>query len=204
MENIEENSKKEFNSWAKTYDSFFNHWYFSHTNKKIVSLLEINPKSSILDVGCGTGILIENLIDKKYSKIYGIDISQEMVKMAKRKFSKNKKVKIFLGSAVKMPYKNNSFNFITCSNSFHHHPDSLKSLKEMYRILKPVGKLILLDAFKDGIIREIYTKIIQKFEGRILHYYKDEIYNLFKKVGFSQINQQNLGLLHLITIGEKM
>jgi ubiquinone/menaquinone biosynthesis C-methylase UbiE len=203
MENLEENSKKEFNNWAKTYDNFFNHLYFSFSNKKIANLINYGKKISILDVGSGTGILIEQLVSKNNLKIYGLDLSPEMVKISKEKFSKNKNVEITLGSAVKIPFKNKLFDYVTCSNSFHHHPNSLQSLKEMYRVLKPKGKVIILDAFKDDIFRKLYCKIIDIVEGKVLHYSKKEIKQLFKKAGFDNINQQNFGLLHLITIGEK-
>jgi len=204
MENLEENSKKEFNNWAKTYDNFFNHLFFSFSNKKIANLVNSSKKNSILDVGSGTGILIEQLVSKDNLKIYGLDLSSEMVKISREKFSKNKNVTITLGSAVKMPFKNQLFDYVTCSHSFHHHPNSLQSLKEMYRVLKPHGKIIILDASKDGIVRKLFCKIIDIVEGKVLHYSKDEMKNLFKKVGFNKINQQNFGLLHLITTGEKI
>jgi|SRR3989338_691813 len=203
MENLEENSKIEFNKWAKTYDNFFNHLFFSHSNKKVANLISFSKNSSILDVGSGTGILIEQLVSKKNLKINGLDLSPEMVKISKEKFRKNKNVTITLGSAVKMPFKNSSFDYVTCSHSFHHHSNSLQSLKEMYRVLKPRGKIIILDATKDGIIRKLFCKIIDIIEGKVLHYSKDEMKNLFKKVGFNKTKQHNFGLLHLITIGEK-
>jgi len=203
MKNLEENSIKEFDRWAKTYDNFFNHLFFSYSNKKIASLIKTIKKISTLDVGSGTGILIEQLISKNNIEIYGLDLSPEMVKASRKKFSKNKNVEITLGSAVKMPFKNNSFDYITCSHSFHHHPNSHQSLKEMYRVLKPQGKIIILDASRDGIIQRLFCKIIDIFEGKVFHYSKEEMENLFKKVGLNNINQQNFGLLHLITIGEK-
>ena len=162
MENLEENSKIEFNKWAKTYDNFFNHLFFSHSNKKVANLISFSKNSSILDVGSGTGILIEQLVSKKNLKINGLDLSPEMVKISKEKFRKNKNVTITLGSAVKMPFKNSSFDYVTCSHSFHHHSNSLQSLKEMYRVLKPRGKIIILDATKDGIIRKLFCKIINQ------------------------------------------
>ena len=204
MKNLEENSKKEFNSWAKTYDNFFNHLFFSFSNKKVVNLINFNKNSSILDVGSGTGILIEQLVSNKNLRIYGLDLSPEMVRISKEKFKKNKNVTIALGSAVKMPFKNNSFDYVTCSHSFHHHPSSLQSLKEMYRVLKHHGKIIILDASKDGIVRKLFCKIIDIIEGKVLHYSKDEMKNLFNKVGLNIINQQNFGLLHFITTGEKI
>ncbi|GAF88545.1 unnamed protein product, partial [marine sediment metagenome] len=109
-------------------------------------LLPQTLEVSILDVGVGTGILIEQVLPKnKSAHLFGVDISPEMVKKAKRKFKGKNNVSIALGSASKLPHKDNSFEFVTCVNSFHHHPDSIQSLEEMKRVLKPGGKVILSD-----------------------------------------------------------
>lgn len=203
MNKLEAASIKEFNAWAKTYDNFFNHLFFSNSNRKISGFLPLDKKTLILDVGSGTGNLIELLIKRKDYKITGLDLSPEMVKISKNKFTKNKNVTIIEGSALKMPFKNNKFDLVTCLHSFHHHPNSLKSLREMYRVLKPGGTIIILDAFKDGIFRKIFCGIVELVEGKVFHYTKTELKNLFVKTSLTDISQTTFGCFHLITIGKK-
>ena len=207
MEDLEKNSIGQFNSWAKTYDSpSIYHFFFTHSNKAIVRLLPPTREVSILDVGTGTGILIEQvLLKNKSAYLFGIDISPEMVKKAKRKFQGKNNVTIALGSANKLPYKDNSFEFVTCANSFHHHPDSIQSLKEMKRVLKPAGKVILSDGCLDGFPRQFVFKIenSNNKEGKVYWYTKEQTKDLFIQAGFINISQHYSLHFNLITAGEK-
>ncbi len=207
MEDSEKNSIIKFNSWAKTYDnsSIYN-FFLTHSNKAIVRLLPQILEVSILDVGVGTGILIEQVLPKnKSANLFGIDISPEMVKKAKRKFKGKSNVTIALGSASKLPHKDNSFEFVTCVNSFHHHADSIQSLKEMKRVLKPGGKVILSDGCLDGFFRHTVFKIESSNgkEGKVYRYTKGQTKDLFIQAGFINISQHYSLYFNLITVGEK-
>ncbi len=191
MEDLEKNSIIKFNSWTKTYDSpsIYN-FFLTLSNKAIVRLLPQTLEVSILDVGVGTGILIEQMLPRnKSAHLFGIDISPEMVKKAKIKFKGKSNITIALGSANKLPHKDNSFEFVTCVNSFHHHPDSIQSLKEMERVLKPGGKVILSDGCLDGFFRHTVFKIenSNRKEGKVYRYNKGQKKELFIQAGFINI-----------------
>ncbi len=202
MENIEQHSIKQFNAWAKDYDKKF-HLPFYLFNKTVLNF--INPKSGsiILDVGCGTGILLNQLfLLNKNLQLYGLDISSEMIKIAKNKL---KEVEIKKGSASNLPYKNNIFDYVFCANSFHHYLNSEQSLKEMFRVLKPKGKLILFDPFSNGLSRKYLNRIINVLfhEGDTKIYSQQEMWRMFEKVGFIDIEQKQRWFYKLITIGKK-
>jgi len=204
MHKFEESSIKQFDWWAKNYRLFT--FWFDPLNKKIAQ--EINPKkeASILDVGCGWGLLLKqlSLLDRNL-KLFGIDISPEMVKVAKNNFLENLEIEIKEGSADKLPYKDNTFDYVTCILSFHHHPNSLRSLQEMNRVLKPGGQLILLDAFKENIIQKIFLKYNEFIfnEKDTQHYSKAGMKELFEKAGFKNIMQKTPRFYHLLSIGNK-
>ena len=207
MEDLEKNSIIKFNSWAKTYDnSSIYHSFLTRSNKAIVKLLPQTLEISILDVGVGTGILLEQILpNNKSAHLFGVDNSPEMVKKAKRKFKGKNNVTIALGSANKLPHKNNSFEFVTCVNSFHHHPDSIQSLKEIERVLKPGGKVILSDGCSDGFFRHTVFKIesSNSKEGKVYRYTKGQTKDLFIQAGFINISQHYSLYFNLITVGEK-
>lgn len=138
-------------------------------------------------------------------KLYGLDITLKMVEVAKRKFQNESNVEITLGSAVKMPYKNSSFDYVTCASSFHHHPNPLQSAKEMVRVLKPGGKLLILDMCIEGFLRKLLFKIenIYHNEGKVFRLTNKEMYDLYKKVGLTQIKQSTFLYFTLITEGVK-
>lgn len=94
----------------------------------------------ILDIGCGFG----RFISLNPRKIEGVDINPEAIKLCKQKRYKIKK-----GSAIKLPYKNNSFNGIHCSHVIEHlYPhEAYKLLQEVNRVLKKNGIFVLRTPF---------------------------------------------------------
>lgn len=206
MDQLEKNSIEEFSKWADSYDNPLTSITFRQTNTKIVKLLDPKQNSSLLDVGCGSGILIKYLLEtNRGMKLFGLDITSKMVEVAKRKFANDPNVEITLGSAIKMPYKNNTFDYVTCASSFHHHPDPLKSAKEMVRVLKPGGKLLILDMCIEGLLRRILFKIENVYhnEGKVFRLTNKEMFDLFQKVGLRQIEQSTFLYFNLVTIGTK-
>jgi ubiquinone/menaquinone biosynthesis C-methylase UbiE len=204
MQKLERDSIKQFDLWAKFHFLFY--LSFSFLSKKIIKIINPENGSSILDIGCGWGILLKQLIllDRNL-KLYGLDISPLMVNLAKTKFNHSDNVKIQIGSAEKLPYKNSTFDYVTCILSFHHYPKSLISLKEMSRVLKPKGRLFLLDPFKGGFISKlmnVFNRIVFQ-EKDVCIYTKEEMINMFKNSGFTNIQQQTHNFYHLLTIGEK-
>lgn len=204
MQKLEQDSVKQFDLWAKFHQLFY--LPFLLLNKKIVKIVNPSKETSVLDIGCGWGILLKELsLTNKKLKLYGIDISPKMVSIAKLKFSSSEKVEIQVGTADKLPYKNNSFEYITCILSFHHHPDSRNSLKEMFRVLKPNGKLFLLDPFSGGLIAKFMNTLNSIiFQEKDIHVYtKEEMLKMFEEIGFTNTQQQIRNFYHLLTIGEK-
>ena len=205
----EKNTITQFNKWAQTYDSnIFSYYFFYLLNRSVKILLNPSHASTLLDVGFGSGILLHQLSEADPTlKLYGVDVSDEMYKKAKQKFLGNKQVKLYLSSAVSLTFKENTFDYVTCIQSFHHHPNSLQSLKEMYRVLKPKGKLLLSDTSLDGPIRTLLHKAEQtvypKRESNIFRYTNKQMRDLFQSVGFKNITQRYTHYTSLTTIGEK-
>ena len=204
MHTLEKNSIEQFNSWAKYYDKLL-HLPFYLSNKSVVQHLNPKVNSYILDVGCGTGILLQQLLRlDRNLYLYGIDISPEMVKISKKKFDKQP-VEIIEGSASKLPYKDCSFDYVCCATSFHHYPTPEKSLEEIFRVLKPGGKLVLLDPFNTGTSRKIICKILTFIfkEGDVNIFSKVQMNKMFLKAGFQKVQQKTFWYYRLMTSGQK-
>jgi len=204
MHKFEESSIKQFDWWAKNQNLFL--FWFSFLNKQIAKIVNPKVNSSLLDVGCGWGLLLTHLsASGRNLKLYGIDISPLMVSTAKSAFKNVKNVEILEGSADNLPYEDNMFDYVTCILSFHHHPDSLKSLKEMHRVLKPHGKLILLDQCNNGLLRKLLLKIVDLFfQEKDTHIYaKEEMLEMFSRTGFINSTQRAQNYYRLLTVGEK-
>ena len=121
--------------------------HFSNTRSYVWKDLEyfkrfIRNNDKILDLGCGNGRLFELFKDKDVEYI-GIDNSKELIKIAKQKYPN---ANFQVGSALNLPFQDNSFNKIFSIAVFHHIPSKklrLQFLQEVKRVLKPNGLLIL-------------------------------------------------------------
>ncbi len=119
--------------------------------KFIAKLAELKKGESVLDVGCGTGTMA--LLAKQYvgetGKSCGIEPSAEMVFFAKQKAKRqNALIDINPGVIEQIDYPSQSFDAILCLIVIHHMPDETKiqGIKEMARVLKPGGRLVIVDS----------------------------------------------------------
>jgi 2-polyprenyl-3-methyl-5-hydroxy-6-metoxy-1,4-benzoquinol methylase len=99
----------------------------------------------ILDVGCGMGALLARLESRK-RELYGFDISPTGVRIAK---SINKEANFFVADARNMPFKSNTFDYITCIEVLEH-IEGDDTVKECYRVLKPNGSALFTVPNKSG------------------------------------------------------
>ncbi|MDD5796186.1 MAG: class I SAM-dependent methyltransferase [Oscillospiraceae bacterium] len=110
--------------------------------------IDIEEDFTILDVGCGGGKTVSRLSKTAVKgKVYGIDYSQLAVKKSKKfnkKAIKRNQVQIDEGSVSKLPYIDNMFDLVTAVETYYFWPDKINDLKEIYRVLKPKGKLLLV------------------------------------------------------------
>ncbi len=98
----------------------------------------------LLDCGCGTGPIISLLHKKDMTKHYvGLDLTPKMIEVAKSKNLTG--VEWVVGDCENLPFGDNSFDVIICTNSFHHYPNPQKFFDSAKRVLRPGGRLILQD-----------------------------------------------------------
>jgi len=121
---------------------------------KIVSSVNLKGNERILDVGCGTGMLLEAL-KRKYPNIkaMGIDPDRKALEIAARRLGRNGfDVELKQAFAESLPVDAESIDFAFSSLAFHHIPHSkkLRALKEAYRVLKSDGRFLIVDLNEGG------------------------------------------------------
>ncbi|NMH70098.1 methyltransferase domain-containing protein [Bacillus sp. RO3] len=131
--------------WSPIYDKFFNSGNFLKARNKIFQGEKFVENQNILFVGVGTGADLE-LIEHKELNITAIDYSNEMLEKAKVKF-KDSSIKFFEMDAQNMSFKDNQFDVVVGSLVLSVVPDADKCTKEMIRVLKPKGKILIFDKF---------------------------------------------------------
>ncbi len=189
---LDTENKTYFDRWATKYDKGRITRWFQYTQDLSISVMSLQRDSKVLDVGCGTGFAVLELATRvSEGKAYGIDISHEMIEQAKAKIPDDlsERVEFCEGSSDKMPYQDNFFDFILCTNSFHHYPDPIKALKEMQRVLKPGGQIVIFENAPD---LSWYTwcwdrlfRIIEK--GHVRYYPSRELGNILRSSGLEKV-----------------
>lgn len=122
-----------------SYDRLYQEWLGHHRNigqaKLMLDLLR--PQSGLLlDVACGLGYMLD-MAEERGARAIGVDIS--WVALTKSKAERNAR-RVVLGNGERLPWPDNTFDYITCLGSLEHfiHPE--KGVREIARVLKPSGK----------------------------------------------------------------
>lgn len=181
-ENKKQQVAEMFNDIAFRYD-FMNRFLsagidVSWRKKAIQQLTELKPKN-ILDVATGTGdvaILTQKMLDP--AKITGIDISDGMLKIGREKIINlglQDTIELLQGDSETINFPNNSFDAITVAFGVRNFQNLEKGLSEMLRVLKPGGKLVVLEFSKP---KNIFFKV---FYGFYMNYLAPGFGNLFAK-----------------------
>tara|TARA_Y100000022_G_C13253649_1_gene378458 strand:+ start:1094 stop:1798 length:705 start_codon:yes stop_codon:yes gene_type:complete len=158
--------KNIFESISSEYDfmndlmTFKNH---SKWKKEIAEIAKYSSPKKILDVATGTGDIAINLSKIKGSKIEGVDVSGNMLKIARKKIDELKIDNIVLKTceAENLVFEDNHFDIVSIGYGVRNFSNLKKGLSESYRVLKKDGKLIILETSipENLIIRFMYTII---------------------------------------------
>lgn len=196
--------------WAPLYDlvNFFVFFIFGGSKKlhsDIISLAGLQNGDEVLDIGCGTGgILVE--IAKRYTGIkgYGIDASEKMVALAKRKAGGEEGTGLMFErtGADKLPYKDSVFDSVFNTFLLHHLPKELKlaSLREAYRVLKPGGFFVLVDIDKPTTLLGRVIGMTRSNVKEVSENMETPLFELLQKSGFSapELVRKDYGIFSFI------
>ncbi len=144
----------------------------------------------ILDVGCGGGKTVNTLAQSApKGKVFGIDHSEDMVdyskKMNKELIDQNR-VQIIQGSVMKMGFPNDYFNLVTACETYYFWPNFGDALEEIKRVLKPGGKLLLVNEMVlDGVFEVEHAKLIAETHVCLIPI--EEIRNVMQSIGFVEV-----------------
>jgi len=183
----------QFTAWAATYDRhWLNRFLFEPSHALLLKELDEISPGRVLDVGCGTGEFGARLAARGW-EVWALDLCQPMVVQARAKAAGlGGGALVTVGDSEHLPFEPGSFDVITCANSFHHYPHQAKVLEGMFRVLRPGGRLLLLDGWPDQFIgRIVYDLIITNVEGgSVWHRESQDVRALFENAGFRQVTQK--------------
>ncbi len=131
--------------WSPVYDKIFNSHLFLDARKRLFEEMDFHDHAKVLFVGVGTGADLE-LIKNLDLEITAIDLSADMLKKAMGKFD-DASISFLEMDAQHMEFANESFDYVVGSLVLSVVPDANECLREMIRVVKGEGKIILFDKF---------------------------------------------------------
>ena len=155
--------------------------------KKLLKNERINPKSTVLDAGCGTGLTAAYLASKFKCKVFAVDVHPQMIKHASTRIKKEKlPVKVIKGNIENLPFPDDSFDYVIAESSTVF-TDFSKTMKEYYRLLKPSGVLIDIEMIRDESLQKTEESSLKKFYNIKAFPSENEWVRAFQKAGFRNI-----------------
>ena len=201
-----ENAQKPEGFWGKLMIRSMNR---GHSELTDWALCHINIKSGdhVLDVGCGGGKTVGKLCEKVGGgKVYGVDYSELCIKKAEKLNHKNVicgKAKLKKASVSALPFESDKFDFVTAVETYYFWPDKLNDLKEIARVLKPGGKLLLVfEMLKDKNDPDKWTKVEKRLNIEAVS--REYIDDMLERAGYQNIRTYiKSGTSWLCAVAEK-
>lgn len=181
-----------FNAWAPIYDWLLPSVFYQAIHQRLLSYVQLPPTPRVLDLGCGTGKLL-NRLARQYPDLIGtgLDFSPEMLQQARQRSLAPQRLTYVQGKTDRIPLADGQFDAVFCSISFLHYPDPLAVLNEIRRLLKPGGYFYLADfAPSQCSGQEIWT--LPAAAGRICFYSRGARADLGRQAGLLALHQVHL------------
>jgi len=170
------------------YETLFtteeNHWWYRVRRKIVTDLISkySQQEIKIVDIGCGTGRLMLDL--QRLGQVFGMDASQKAIEFCRSRGITN----LQLGDITRLPYEENEFDVVLCLDVLEHTEDDIQAIKEIKRIAKPGGLIIIFvpafpflwgvsDIVSNHFRRYTAKEMISKIEKENLHIVEDSYFN---------------------------
>jgi ubiquinone/menaquinone biosynthesis C-methylase UbiE len=183
--------KNQMEKMVDSYDIYMNRITLGREDalrKMTVNLAQVKEGDCVLEIGCATGSL--TLAAKRQAgptgKVFGIDIIPGMIEVSRKKAAEANLVVTFQTASIgAIPFPDGQFDVVICSFMIFHMSEKVrkKGIREIHRVLKPKGKLLVLDlSLPPGRVSRTFLKI---FLGFMLKHDLKELQPIMESSGFS-------------------
>ena len=194
-------SRKYFNEHRKSKLAHSGYW--RHDYKVALAEIEKLRPDRLIDIGCGPGAFL-SLVQERFPAIQlnALDLSEEMIRETRSRLAPNAIATV--GDAEHMPLESGQYAAVTCNMSIHHYPHPQDALKEMYRILRPGGMLLLNDMDCIAPIRALANIIFPRLPGGDVKMYdRQEILQMVGQAGFRDVRYKKISPFSFQCIARK-
>lgn len=188
---------REFTHWSTSYDRCILQWLlFGPSHRALIKRIRTvaaDRPVRVLDVGCGTGVFAERIrAALPRASVWGIDLVSGMLTRGAERWRRHAgHIVPIQADSERLPFAGGSFDVVTCANSFHHYPHQDRAIVEMRRVLKPEGRLMVIDGYRDAPWGWfIYDVCVAGVEGAVHHASARQFRELFTQAGLHAIAQK--------------
>ena len=190
-ESNQQQLREEFNRWAEAgrgEGMEEDHWPIT---QPVLGLMQMARTDNVLDVGCGAGWLSRILArGVPEGRVVGMDISDEMIRHARRASVDCANLVFILGEVNEIPWESNFFQRAISVESSYYWPDPAKGIREIYRVLADGGSAwILINYYRDNVYSQPWGKLLT-IPTHLLS--ADEWAQLFREAGFAGVAHRRI------------
>jgi len=159
--------------------------FFDHYNKQREEIESIEcsyaiheyqdfENKKVLDVGCGNGYVLSKYASEG-ADVYGVDITQAAIELTRKRFEHLKLFGDFrVADAQKLPFPDNTFDCVCSMGVLHHIPNTQKAVDEIYRVLKPGGRLIVMFYHRNSAKYQFNYRVRSMITGKTVQMLANE------------------------------
>jgi len=174
-------SKNYFENVAQDWDEMRTGFFPTAVREKAIVQMDIQQGIQVADIGAGTGFITEGLAHLPIN-ITAIDESQQMLKVMAEKFKNHPNIGYLVSEAESIQVADNSLQYALANMFLHHVERPAVVIKELYRTLKPSGKLIITDLDKHD-----FDFLVKEQNDRWMGFERTDIIKWFTQAGFKEI-----------------
>lgn len=174
-----------FDRQAPDYDSMGYGRHARRLHDDIMAAVSALGFEDVLDVGCGTGATLAAVLEARPEvRARGVDLSPRMIELARSRLGD--RAEVLVADAEHLPLADGSVDLVLCVDSFHHYPDPAAALREIRRVTRPGGALVMGEWRVNAVLRPLMNWLLPRLpEGDVRIYTGAELTQLAEAAGYS-------------------